>query len=203
MENTNLIPEKRRIDWIDCTKGIAILLVIVGHTVSQYTRGSVVRGLIFSFHMPLFFIMSGITYYCSSSEGQFVEKAYKAAKKLLIPAVAVYVLSILITVCKSPELMTDLAFWKGRVYTLLFASGVGTSFGTMDVFALGALWFCFALFFGRTIFDYLHLKFSESQFGIVCMFASLIGIIFGGGGGMAAFFDRHRISGDAVLLYRV
>lgn len=48
--------------WIDCARGIAILLVIVGHTVS-----GVLSGAIYSFHMPLFFIFSGITLKLSST----------------------------------------------------------------------------------------------------------------------------------------
>ncbi len=46
-----------RIEWIDFAKGIAILLVIIGHTVS-WSGGkweALVRGGIFSFHMPFFF----------------------------------------------------------------------------------------------------------------------------------------------------
>ena len=48
-----------RIAWIDVAKGITILLVIIGHTL---TFGSATRNFIFSFHMPLFFILSGYTF---------------------------------------------------------------------------------------------------------------------------------------------
>ena len=51
----------KRIDWIDCSKGIAILLVIFGHTISS--GGSqleqALRGGIFSFHMPFLVIANG------------------------------------------------------------------------------------------------------------------------------------------------
>lgn len=37
-------------DWIDITKGIGIILVIIGHTIgNQY-----VNKVIYTFHMPLF-----------------------------------------------------------------------------------------------------------------------------------------------------
>lgn len=49
--------DRQRIDWIDFAKGITILLVIIGHNVSGPLRGA-----IFSFHMPLFFILSCVTY---------------------------------------------------------------------------------------------------------------------------------------------
>ncbi len=42
----------KRLDWIVIAKGIAIILVIVGHTVPN---PSPLRHAIFSFHMPVFF----------------------------------------------------------------------------------------------------------------------------------------------------
>lgn len=49
----------KRLDWIDIAKGIAIILVIVGHTVPN---PSPLRHAIFSFHMPVFFILAGYTF---------------------------------------------------------------------------------------------------------------------------------------------
>lgn len=48
-----------RISWIDSAKGIGILLVVLGHT---YGIPTWLYGLIYSFHMPLFFLLSGMTY---------------------------------------------------------------------------------------------------------------------------------------------
>lgn len=48
---------KKRIEWVDIAKGIAIMLMVIGHEVSN----GLVYALIFSFHMPLFFILSGYT----------------------------------------------------------------------------------------------------------------------------------------------
>jgi len=50
---------KNRLIWVDIAKGVAILLVIIGHTAPF---GSITRNTIFSFHMPLFFLLSG---YCT------------------------------------------------------------------------------------------------------------------------------------------
>jgi len=55
--------EKTRLEFIDRMKGIAILLVIVGHII-QFNNldggtNNKLFNLIYSFHMPLFFILSG------------------------------------------------------------------------------------------------------------------------------------------------
>ena len=47
-----------RIDWIDLTKGIAIFLMVCGHTSIPLS----ISNWIWSFHMPLFFIISGILF---------------------------------------------------------------------------------------------------------------------------------------------
>lgn len=53
----------QRTDWIDRAKGIGILLVVIGHSTQYlYTDKAALAltGLIYSFHMPLFFMLSGI-----------------------------------------------------------------------------------------------------------------------------------------------
>ena len=47
---------RKRIDWLDICKGLAILLVIVGHI---YAIPFELRQFIFSFHMPLFMMING------------------------------------------------------------------------------------------------------------------------------------------------
>lgn len=47
-----------RVDYLDTAKGIAIILVAVGHCL--VSSSNPVNRLILSFHMPLFFIVSGI-----------------------------------------------------------------------------------------------------------------------------------------------
>ena len=48
---------KNRINWIDISKGIAIVLVIIGHlNVKWFPNIGIIIDEIYSFHMPLFFI---------------------------------------------------------------------------------------------------------------------------------------------------
>lgn len=51
-----------RFDYIDKLRGFAILLVVIGHIYLPYTREASnhpVAQMIYSFHMPLFFFISG------------------------------------------------------------------------------------------------------------------------------------------------
>lgn len=62
-------PKPQRIDWIDSAKGIGIVLVVIGHTLGGLIDSSLGNGLvvpreafflIYTFHMPLFFLLSGL-----------------------------------------------------------------------------------------------------------------------------------------------
>ncbi|ETI59627.1 glycosyl transferase [Sphingobium sp. C100] len=45
-----------RLDWVDVARGLGIVAVVVGHV---WTRGPL-RDAMYSFHMPLFFLLSGM-----------------------------------------------------------------------------------------------------------------------------------------------
>lgn len=48
-----------RINWIDVAKAIGILLIVLSHTLEN----GLFRQAIFSFHVPLFFFLSGLTFH--------------------------------------------------------------------------------------------------------------------------------------------
>jgi len=66
-----------RISWIDRARGIALICVVVGHL-----GPSVIGKYITSFHIPLFFFLSGLTFSHEDSFGVFLRKK---AKRLLVP----------------------------------------------------------------------------------------------------------------------
>lgn len=69
-----------RIQYLDNLKGFAISLVIIGHICSEGIWSS----LIYSFHMALFFFLSGIVGNCRSDFSGFM---LKKARSLLLPFV--------------------------------------------------------------------------------------------------------------------
>lgn len=73
---------RSRITWIDTAKGIGVLLVVLGHMPSI---PEVIRLWIFSFHMPLFFFVSGFCYNDSSTARPFLTTVIYKTKKMLLP----------------------------------------------------------------------------------------------------------------------
>ena len=57
-----------RYTWIDCIKGIGIFLVVLGHIYKDNYIGQ----WIYSFHMPLFFMLSGYLMYAKSVDWKCV-----------------------------------------------------------------------------------------------------------------------------------
>ena len=128
----NAIP-KNRVEWLDILKGLAIILVVLGHLPCVHDRDSVYNIFIYSFHMDLFFCISGYTASLSLSHDPRVGKfLWKRIVTLLIPY---------ITWC----------IFRG----FLFEEWNWNSAGNVFYFAwvgIGSLWFIPALFFIQLVF---------------------------------------------------
>lgn len=59
---------QNRYDWLDLAKGIGIVLVVMGHTLFP------LHSAIDVFHMPLFFILAGLTLKVSSMDTFLLKK---------------------------------------------------------------------------------------------------------------------------------
>lgn len=160
---------KRRIQWIDSARGIAMLCVIFGHM----NIGSVWNKIIFSFHMPIFFLISG--YFLKKEENRTFVK--KKAKHLLIP----YVFTSICLISLSQILnMSKVILHKDNIYpanklfiewikAVILGSGRRTDFLWIhsDI-AVGAIWFLLALFFSQCMVHF----FMKKRFAVL----SIIGI---------------------------
>ena len=170
---------ENRIEWIDFAKGIAILLVIIGHCVYTHFFGQLARGLIFSFHMPLFFIVSCATTKWSDSLENYLKKLKKSAIHLLIPVLITFIFLTIVACIKDTSLILNLSWWKQRAFTLFFASGYKVSFAGMEIAALGIPWFMIVLFIGRSIFDYLHMRLSGFLLALSSLLIGAAGVALG------------------------
>lgn len=76
--------ETKRIGWLDVLKGFAAITVVMGHIADGYIKATLfpdnagfevaLYNIIYSFHMPLFFVLSGVSFGIAYLEG---EKDYK------------------------------------------------------------------------------------------------------------------------------
>lgn len=165
-----------RIIWIDVAKGITIILVIIGHTIS-----GIGRGLIFSFHLPLFFILSLITYKTSNNSEQLVKNVSKGFKHLIIPAYMMFMCSTLILLrnvnCRDISSIRD--YFRNVILTASFASGVEVPVNGTVIWCFGIPWFLVVLFIGRIIYDYFQMKYSPSKLMGLCIVFALMGWLIG------------------------
>ena len=79
-------------DWVDAAKGLGIIIVVLGHAIADTTPNVPIFGkifqIIYSFHMPLFFFLSGFCGIKALQKRQLHEKeAYilERFKRLMIP----------------------------------------------------------------------------------------------------------------------
>ena len=80
--------DKERIKFLDSAKGLAICLMVFAHAIAwNLADYQSVISFIYSFHMPLFFLISG---YLTSEpiKEQYFNKIFRRSKQLLIPYIA-------------------------------------------------------------------------------------------------------------------
>lgn len=103
--------EKERNLYIDVLRGVSILLVVVGHCI-QYGAGldNLTGGIflynpvfifIYSFHMPLFMLISGYLFAYSAKNKECHKLLYIKAKQLLLPLFCWSFINLLIQVIKA------------------------------------------------------------------------------------------------------
>lgn len=73
---------EHRINWVDYAKGVAIILVLVGHGLPAH---NIINIWAYSFHMPLFFIISGLMIKPQTLDCSIGKIIKKYAKGVLLP----------------------------------------------------------------------------------------------------------------------
>ncbi|MCR5761908.1 MAG: acyltransferase family protein [Treponema sp.] len=133
---------KKRIDWLDIAKGIAIICTIVGHNVPF---GGNIRNIIFSFHMPLFFVLAGYTIKQIPYKN-FGSTILKDFKRLVVPVFIIKVIQFLLEILINHTEVKSCA--KTIFISILWGNGCNYYFFP----GVGAVWFLLALFFSKLLF---------------------------------------------------
>lgn len=80
---------RNSIEWMLIAKGIGIVLVVIGHFYPDTSPNywSEIRSLIYSFHMPLFFLLSGYLY--SHDKYSYSDLIKNKIKRLIYPFITI------------------------------------------------------------------------------------------------------------------
>lgn len=162
---------KNRIAWIDIAKGIAILLVIIGHCPQI---GSPLISIIFSFHMPLFFILSGYTFRAARSKDELLLHLKKNIKHLYFPVIIILIFWMFISLYQIGRI--DLSIIK-----LLLRDGISMIYwGLGDDYnghlRIGIPWFLISLFWSKLIIDVLSVYFKKQDVFYLIIFIAILGL---------------------------
>ena len=81
---------QKRCEWLDVAKGMAIILVVLGHSAQYYLYPETFMQapmwrIIYFFHMPFFFFLSGYASGFSNSNTLSAASVKKKATRLLLP----------------------------------------------------------------------------------------------------------------------
>lgn len=149
-----------------------MLLVVLGHCIKGGFYNNAFRGVIFSFHMPFFFVISGFTFRCSETGNQLIVKTGRSARKLFLPAFVCYMLR---------TLLTDAYGWVASGIQMnpgeIIERSLHSMFWVVDMnnsLSIGMVYFCVVLFFTRLLYDGIHI--SVKNHYLICFFLGILGV---------------------------
>lgn len=156
----------------DIMKGLGILLVIIGHT---NDIPYIVNNFIFSFHMPLFFLLSG--YFYSPQKNNILIK--KMQKRLLVPYIFTGFIIILLNIIIATNSKNYDLIWRSIIAVFYGTGSKHTSLYWGDMPYIGPIWFLLALFWAKLVWNFIirtnaNLKINLTIALIVSFFSTLI-----------------------------
>lgn len=156
---------KQHIEYIDIAKGIGILLVIWGHIITN----SFSREFLYSFHMPLFFLLSGM-FFKSEKYNSFFLFLCKRGKRLLVPLALYSIVTWGIWVGYNKFFGNSIDIWSPLFQTVI-AQGSGEYFKHNS-----PLWFIPCLF-AIEIMYYFIAKLNREMIIPICFAISGISML--------------------------
>jgi acyltransferase len=153
---------------IDVAKGIGIILVVFGHTCHNY----IVTSYIYSFHMPLFFFLTGFTFNYAQHKDNPAYFLWKRILRLMVPYYlaaffSYYLYTFLAPTLSLPPITVDTAL-RG----IINGNGQGLSFNLV-------LWFLPVLFCAEIFFLVLCLMLKGFKLFLGVLIITALGFILG------------------------
>lgn len=157
-----------RLDYLDVARGISILCIVLGHIRPQ----SIIGMWLFSFHVPVFFVITGMLQAYKKQNGVLLElHIKKLIRNLLIPYIFFSIINIVISWLLGNEINI-----KSAIYSLIIGRGSH------------ATWFLSALFISEIIFPYI-LKINDAKIRhIIIIVLFVISVEWHPGGVLQTFY---------------
>ena len=162
METTN-----KRTSWIDVAKSIGMILVVIGHS----NPPAFLLRVIASFHMPLFFFLSGLVY---STKRSFPKRIANDVRYILIPYIKTVLLLVLFHIINN---LIGRSSYYDSLSSLFKAALFGSGTGYNNIKLIGEIWFLLALFWAKRILDGIitapSIKY-QTLLVVACVMASIV-----------------------------
>ena len=159
--------ERKRSTYLDLIKAFAIVLVVLGHCIqygsgyeyfeSEAFYGNVIFKGIYSFHMPLFALISGYLFFYTVSNKNFMSVVKKEISSIILPVFSWSVSYYLI--------------FRGRT---LLDVGLFAFLKNLLKFCLSDIWFLWAIFWCAIIINIVRYIFKDSMFAYIVILAILL-----------------------------
>lgn len=157
----------KRLAWLDVAKGLTMLAVIVGHTAGGST---LTHDIIYSFHMPLFFLLSGYTMKPAKDVKTWCRNTRKDFIRLILPIIGFELLNgVLSILLDGSDFMTEWGIFRHRLFW-------ASAFWPRETPNIGALWFLAALFAARLFLNLFSVLFGDN-FELLGFLAGYAGMI--------------------------
>ena len=163
---------KKRLAYVDIARGIAIILIVLGHSITYSQNCKIIYKIIYSFHVALFFIISGYTYKIKKEES-FLVFIKKKFIRIMVPY---YIWALLFIIpfylfgsSTGDAIGASYSVFglKKTLFNILYANGI-----LFDLIQNSALWFLPSLFSMEIIYYHI-IKRSDNNKSLTAFFLLL------------------------------
>lgn len=142
---------ERSLPFITVLYGYAAMLVVFGHSHPLHTEWPEALksavAFVYIFHMPLFFLISGVLIWWTRADRNIMEWWAKKAKKLLIPYVSLSALAVIPKVLLGAYMSDNMEISMGNIIRILLIprENIWGHFWFIPVFLavqMGGAWIC-------------------------------------------------------------
>lgn len=166
----NIIENNMRMEWLDQAKAVCMYFVVLGHSLLKVDKHGLFK-IIYSFHMPIFFLLSGFVFNPDKYKS-IMDCIKDKIVKLIYPYILLNLLCIPLWYINVKTGMVV----KDSLLTVL--AGIFYSNAKVIRAPLNATWFIVTLFLAEIIYFIIHRYFKEDRFIFIMSFGLfLLGII--------------------------